>query len=877
MSTVVTFSAFIATLVFLNSWWPSSPHQPGVSEEIGIRRDVDWLNVHGLAPSSPGSFEGGSAHGDGNSGGDGHLGDQGGGHSGTPLAFSPDSLPFFSFDVSAAVEEAHVQIIAADHVAGNMRLFEVAPLLVLGPLCNLTFIHKFIQSWLDGNVPAATSLASPLPRSAPKWGHRPSAHPPAPKALRNRGGGDAASSSQAGSTFGTGACGCRGWRVAGTSHASWLSCLGGHRLYNLDKGGVITPEAHFLANVLPTLPSKISYKAYLKESPGRLEAMQAAATALDSQLGGLYIGMKDCVRSTMCKGDGGEVDDAGMCVACACLERNRAFKERRDRAASFNPLDLNVNVKYDFLTRGELITRLKDRAGEARVDRQRERRGKAAAERDARSSAEMVAAANARAEAALQGVHTLLNELHNAAEKATTAERMAMEKQVELALAAQEHAGTEASLQTMALAMATMQEQLDTERKVAAHAETQAGEATSELAKAKAKVHTATSALAQAQVAHERALERLAASDQERLDATVRDLAEELIRIREAADAEAVRQQSLFEASVDGMLAQAAEQRAAAEWALEEALRTGQQAVAAAAVRHATEVAALRKDHATATAEAEQTAKARADALDVLHEAELSSYPEIIKRLLSAHKLGQLEKHASTTELMTDIAKCLEGGTTRGRKLSPTSQAFYGLLLNNASPWAHKFVAGVLFGPDLRTSQKARAAFESGVLEDGLKEESFTGLKGHLAHYGLQSTPGVISEDATTALRRLDAETITALGEHVPDGVLSAGVRLWGFDGTNTANTKLIKSLDELKELIKAKTALAGYVYVYTWVPILPHAPWFPFAIIATNNKFTNVCSLLPGGLTLVAATILPTDPPPLIGRSGSLLAGGSP
>lgn len=31
------------------------------------------------------------------------------------------------------------------------------------------------------------------------------------------------------------------------------------------------------------------------------------------------------------------------------------------------------------------------------------------------------------------------------------------------------------------------------------------------------------------------------------------------------------------------------------------------------------------------------------------------------------------------------------------------------------------------------------------------------------------------------------------------------------------------------------------YVYVYTWVPILPHAPWFPFAIIATNNKFDNV------------------------------------
>ena len=40
-------------------------------------------------------------------------------------------------------------------------------------------------------------------------------------------------------------------------------------------------------------------------------------------------------------------------------------------------------------------------------------------------------------------------------------------------------------------------------------------------------------------------------------------------------------------------------------------------------------------------------------------------------------------------------------------------------------------------------------------------------------------------------------------------------------------------------ELPPVSTAeLASYVYVYTWVPILPNVPWFPFAIIATNNKF---------------------------------------
>jgi hypothetical protein len=162
-------------------------------------------------------------------------------------------------------------------------------------------------------------------------------------------------------------------------------------------------------------------------------------------------------------------------------------------------------------------------------------------------------------------------------------------------------------------------------------------------------------------------------------------------------------------------------------------------------------------------------------------------------------------------------------------------------LLNNGSPWAHKFVAGVLFGPILRTSQKARAAFESGVLESGMKDQSFDGLLTHLKRYSLKTVPGVISEDATTSLRRLDAETITALGEHVPDDVLSAGVRLRGFDGTNTENTRLIKSIDELKALVEAKTALAGYVYVYTWVPILPHAPWFPFAIKVSSPPTTNL------------------------------------
>jgi len=129
--------------------------------------------------------------GDGYSHGDGDHSDHGGGGGGAPLSFGVSGQPFFSIDASAAFEDAQIQILEAGRLGGNARLFEVTPLLVLGPPSNLTFIYHFIQSFLQTNSPATAS-----PRSVPKWA-RPSAHPPAPAAVRLRGGGDAPSSSQA--------------------------------------------------------------------------------------------------------------------------------------------------------------------------------------------------------------------------------------------------------------------------------------------------------------------------------------------------------------------------------------------------------------------------------------------------------------------------------------------------------------------------------------------------------------------------------------------------------------------------------------------------------------------------------------------------------
>ena len=221
--------------------------------------------------------------------------------------------------------------------------------------------------------------------------------------------------------------------------------------------------------------------------------------------------------------------------------------------------------------------------------------------------------------------------------------------------------------------------------------------------------------------------------------------------------------------------------------------------------------------------------------------ARLASLPPMIQNLIQASKLGRLDESAPTVQLLNDISVCLKNGTSRGRILSPASKIFYGMLLNNGSAWAHKFVSGVLFGPDLRTSQKARAAFDTMVLEDGLKKESLAGLFKHLENYApVQTVPGIISEDATTGLRRIDAEMLDKMEQNTDADTWKAGVKLWGFDGTNSSNTRSIYSVEDLRVLIEEKTALAGYVYVYTWVPVLPGAPWFPFAIIATDNRFDN-------------------------------------
>ena len=357
---------------------------------------------------------------------------------------------------------------------------------------------------------------------------------------------------------------------------------------------------------------------------------------------------------------------------------------------------------------------------------------------------------------------------------------------------------------------------------------------------------------------HDRSADRMLAAAHARFEAAQ---LEALSMLRSFMTSEA--QRELEKSSLEGQLEAAVSAQQEAEQALEQAQLVHQREMASAERAHQREMisveiarqrkieretASAKKTHLQEMASAQimhqrETAKHERDIgmLKKAHAIELASkeaafadsfgkLPLVIQNLIVANKTGALEKNATTVALLEGISTCLKNGSTRGRKLNDTEKAFYGLLLNSGSPWAHKFVANNLFGPHLRTTQKARAAFDHKLAELALTRESFVGLKAHLATYKLVEVPGIISEDATTSLRRLDFELLEST---TAQSAWEAGIKLWGFNG----GTVVVHSIGELRSTFQTRE-LAGYVYVWTWVPILEHAPWFPLAIIATNNKF---------------------------------------
>ena len=186
------------------------------------------------------------------------------------------------------------------------------------------------------------------------------------------------------------------------------------------------------------------------------------------------------------------------------------------------------------------------------------------------------------------------------------------------------------------------------------------------------------------------------------------------------------------------------------EWRLEASLRSGSAALAEKEAKYEAELCDLRRRHEQTLAESNRTAAAQLAAQRAIHLAELDTLDPVIKNLMLASKMGNLNEHQETTDILTDISACLASGSKRGRQLSNASKTFYGMLLNSGSPYAHKFVSNVLFGESLRESQRTRSAFEHGLHEEGLVDESLKSLRDvQLKPYGLEDVPGIVSEDVS--------------------------------------------------------------------------------------------------------------------------------
>ena len=196
--------------------------------------------------------------------------------------------------------------------------------------------------------------------------------------------------------------------------------------------------------------------------------------------------------------------------------------------------------------------------------------------------------------------------------------------------------------------------------------------------------------------------------------------------------------------------------------------------------------------------------------------------PKHLRSLVEAHNDGIIPPSVMQ-EMISDMGKSV---VCDGHQRSKTVRSFYVTLLNCGNPWICEFVSQNLNGPCLRTIKSWRSdtffTFHAGRVIQNLSK-----LAEMLKEYNLLDVPGMWSEDATTCLKKI----VTCLKEN-PDGI---EVMVEGF-----TEPLMIRSVTELNDAFDKYQAagLATYVYVWTWIPQLPHAPYFPVIWIASNNRF---------------------------------------
>ena len=572
-------------------------------------------------------------------------------------------------------------------------------------------------------------------------------------------------------------CACRGVRGEG---AGWAE------LCALGTGGNITAEYVYELEVRSGVRGNLNMKQALKRmdqeqgeeaAAAALAGLRARAQMLQEEEGGLYKGSNsgrrgtECVRSTVCDIDGGKRAQGNACFACWLLMNTPAIRRQIESRVT----DRTANASADNVSAVDGRTNDRFQTHEQLSKKLKARHDDTAVQHK-RERRKDLSSSNVMAEAI---------------ERYRIAERRALQAMAEMGSLAREATTREEGIQARVDAAISAQMEAEAVAGAALKANKSLLDCALEAAAAEAEVRARLQETVTAKARTEVSLAKQAATHAAQTA---------------AADAKHAEQMAAANATH-------AAQTAAADAKHAEQMVTTQ---AQSAARHAQEVAAA--------------SAASASAVERDYGEYFQGLPMMIQNLMIAHKNGTLEQNATTAELLDGITTCLKNGSTRGRKLNDSERAFYGMLLNSGSPWAHKFVANNLFGPNLRTSQKTRSAFDHKLVELDLTHQSLVGLKAQLTRYGLAEVPGVVSEDATTSVRRLDFELLQST---TAESAWEAGVKLWGFDG----GCVVVHSIDELREDFK-QHELAAYVYVYTWVPILPHAPWFPFAIIATNNKF---------------------------------------
>jgi len=99
--------------------------------------------------------------------------------------------------------------------------------------------------------------------------------------------------------------------------------------------------------------------------------------------------------------------------------------------------------------------------------------------------------------------------------------------------------------------------------------------------------------------------------------------------------------------------------------------------------------------------------------------------------------------------------------------------------------------------------------------------------------YGLEGMPAICTQDDTSTVQQLDAFLRKLLDsptyQIIVDGFLTP------FVCDSKGALLVVNHFRECKE-----AGIANYVYVWTLVPCLEHAPYFPVYMVATNNRFDS-------------------------------------